>query len=390
MPMIALTQEAHSTVPLYHSSPTMQRALLSLGYSSWSDAELAAHTQVPSFRRFFQQTRIAIKEGGGTWNCTPNISNALVPVDNVTGWNNILFFTTAFLLSVLLTRVRQCVSVRVVAWAKRSGVQSADTAKVSESVWKGTMHGLLWLSSLYVVILSGKHSFFYRPCQVWDGIVWNENLYVNPPAFDLQVLYALQLAHYLHTVYATLFVDTWRSDWIALVLHHVVTLSLISLSFIRRFLPLGALVLFIHDISDVLLEFTKLNVYFKWRNGKPSMINKYLSDVGFLLFALSWLVFRLYWFPMKLLLASNWCIFLEVGCVRRWEFLSFNSLMWILQFLHIYWFWLILQLLYKILTGKLSELEDIRESSCVQSPAANGPRCSSESNGFVKHKDPVS
>ncbi|KAF8561380.1 hypothetical protein P879_09876 [Paragonimus westermani] len=175
------------------------------------------------------------------------------------------------------------------AWAKRCGVQSADTAKVSESVWKGTMHGLLWLSSLYVVILSGKHSFFHRPCQVWDGIVWNKNLYVDPPAFDLQVIYALQLAHYLHTAYATLFVDTWRSDWIALIVHHVVTLSLISLSFIRRFLPMGALVLFIHDISDVLLEFTKLNVYFKWRHGKPSMINKYLSDIGFLLFALSWL-----------------------------------------------------------------------------------------------------
>ncbi|KAF8567023.1 hypothetical protein P879_09320 [Paragonimus westermani] len=90
---------------------------------------------------------------------------------------------------------------------------------------------------------------------------------------------------------------------------------------------------------------------------------------------------------MKLLLAGNWCIFLEIGCVRPWEFLSFNSLMWILQFLHIYWFWLILQLLYKILTGRLSELEDIRESPHVRSPAANGPRCSSESNGFVKQND---
>ncbi|KAF8570985.1 hypothetical protein P879_05316 [Paragonimus westermani] len=114
MPMIVVTHEGDPTIPLYDSSPTMQRALLTLGYSNWSEAELAAHTQVPSFKRFFQQTRIAIKERGGTWNCTRNISNALVPVDNVTGWNNVLFFTTAFLLAVLFTRVRQHISVRVV------------------------------------------------------------------------------------------------------------------------------------------------------------------------------------------------------------------------------------------------------------------------------------
>ena len=43
-----------------------------------------------------------------------------------------------------------------------------------------------------------------------------------------------------------------------------------------------------HDVADILLEFTKCNVYMKKRNGRIYSIHEYVSNVGFVAFALVW------------------------------------------------------------------------------------------------------
>ena len=55
-----------------------------------------------------------------------------------------------------------------------------------------------------------------------------------------------------------------------------------------RYHNVGILVLFLHDISDVQLEFTKLNVYFKSRGGSHHRLHALASDLGCLSFCLSW------------------------------------------------------------------------------------------------------
>ncbi|KAG5441265.1 Ceramide synthase 1 [Clonorchis sinensis] len=340
---------------------TLRCALLEAGYSNWSQAERVVATQVPSYSQFLRQTWVATKQFGGQWNCSNNVS-VLAPFENPFSRNNCYFFIVAILGACLLTRLRCGISPIILNWARGCGVHEQDAIKVPESMWKGSLHCIMWSLSCYVVVLSGRYLFFHQPCTVWDDVVYNDNLYIEPPPFDLQFIYCVQMMHYLHSAYATLYLDPWRSDSPAMLLHHVVTLSLISLSFVRRFLRMGALVLFIHDTSDVLLEFTKLNVYFKTRHGKRYPINCYLGDAGFVAFAFSWFLFRLYWYPLKVLHSSNWCVFIYLGCTDKNLFVPFNGLLWILQILHIYWFGLILLLLFKILTGQLQEIEDIREN----------------------------
>lgn len=55
-----------------------------------------------------------------------------------------------------------------------------------------------------------------------------------------------------------------------------------------RYHKVGILVLFLHDISDVQLEFTKLNVYFKSRGGSHHRLHALAADLGCLSFSLSW------------------------------------------------------------------------------------------------------
>ena len=55
-----------------------------------------------------------------------------------------------------------------------------------------------------------------------------------------------------------------------------------------RYHKIGLLVLFLHDIADICLEFTKCNVYLKNRGGKVHQLNDHLSTIGFLCFASTW------------------------------------------------------------------------------------------------------
>lgn len=55
-----------------------------------------------------------------------------------------------------------------------------------------------------------------------------------------------------------------------------------------RYHSIGLLVLFVHDPTDIILEFTKLCVAFKSRGGKYHLLPDVISVVGFLSFALAW------------------------------------------------------------------------------------------------------
>jgi TLC domain len=71
--------------------------------------------------------------------------------------------------------------------------------------------------------------------------------------FCVNVLFALILY-----VYTQAF-DTKRSDFWQHFVHHLVTMALITLSWVTNFVRMGTLVMLIHDISDVPLEVAKVS-----------------------------------------------------------------------------------------------------------------------------------
>ena len=55
-----------------------------------------------------------------------------------------------------------------------------------------------------------------------------------------------------------------------------------------RYYQVGVVVLFLHDICDVFLEFTKICICFKIRDKKKYYIFEVMINIGFLLFSFSW------------------------------------------------------------------------------------------------------
>lgn len=144
-----------------------------------------------------------------------------------------------------------------------------------------------------------------------------------------------------------------------------------------RYHNVGILVLFLHDINDIQLEFTKLNIYLKSRGGGYHLLNDVLSNMGSVSFSITWSVsakycicslllshqfwtvnseltkvnahqlcflsftslrfwFRLYWFPLKVLYATCVSSIQSVPTIPFYFF--FNALLFALLLMNIYWF----------------------------------------------------
>ena len=82
--------------------------------------------------------------------------------------------------------------------------------------------------------------------------------------------------------------DEKRKDFLVMLIHHILTLTLIIVSYATRYHKVGILVIFVHDVTDILLELTKCHVYLKNRNKKYYALNEQMSNVGFVSFAIAW------------------------------------------------------------------------------------------------------
>ncbi|KAK3728555.1 hypothetical protein QZH41_011633, partial [Actinostola sp. cb2023] len=162
-----------------------------------------------------------------------------------------------------------------------------DRQKFPESAWKLLYYICSYLYCCYI-LFSGKYPFMENPESVWIGIKveikfgWNIGIEVP---YDIYVLYAIQVGFYFHSIYGTVFMDIWRRDSVVMILHHVLTLCLLVFSISIRYHNIGVIVLFLHDIADIFLEFTKICVCFKSRPGAEHRVANALVNVGFLSFA---------------------------------------------------------------------------------------------------------
>uniref|UniRef100_H3AF80 Ceramide synthase 1 n=1 Tax=Latimeria chalumnae TaxID=7897 RepID=H3AF80_LATCH len=232
-------------------------------------------------------------------------------------------------------------------------LQAKDAAKMPESAWKLLFYTASWSYSTYLLFFT-EYPFFHDPPSAFSD--WKKGMEV--PA-DIALAYLVQAGFYGHSIYATVYMDAWRKDSIVMLIHHVITLALIAFSYAFRYHNIGILVLFLHDINDIQLEFTKLNVYFKTRGGIYHKLNDILSNAGCVTFSISWFWFRLYWFPLKVLYATCYSSLQSVPNIPFYFF--FNTLLFALTLMNIYWFLYIVLFVVKVLTGQMHEVNDVRE-----------------------------
>jgi ceramide synthetase len=141
--------------------------------------------------------------------------------------------------------------------------------------------------------------------------------------------------------------------------HHVATVILIILSYLLRFARVGSIVLALHDASDVFLEVGKMFKY----NG-----SNIVPSISFLLFVISWVILRLIYYPFWILWSTSYEVLHTLDKKKHQKegpiyYYVFNSLLYCLLFIHIYWWVLMYRVLVKQVKARGKLGEDVRSDS---------------------------
>ncbi|NXJ39682.1 CERS1 synthase, partial [Ciconia maguari] len=209
-------------------------------------------------------------------------------------------------------------------------LQPKDAAKMPESAWKLLFYTLSWSYGIYLLFFT-DYPFFYDPPSVFYD--WKKGMDVPT---DIAIAYLLQCSFYGHSIYATAYMDTWRKDSVVMLLHHVVTLTLIAFSYAFRRLCWGKL---------------------RWVSHLSQDPRGPLNPPCSLCPGRFW--FRLYWFPLKVLYATCYSSLQSVPNIPFYFF--FNALLLVLTLMNIYWFLYIVLFVAKVLMGQMQEVNDVRE-----------------------------
>eukprot|EP00897_Mesotaenium_endlicherianum_P002276 jgi/Mesen1/2076/ME000151S01339 len=226
--------------------------------------------------------------------------------------------------------------------SEKAAIEKVHT-KFKESCWKS----LYYLSAeVFALAITYDEPWFTNSRAFWEGpgnLRWPDQTVSS----KLKVFYGYVGGFYTYSIFALIFWETRRKDFGVSMSHHLATVVLIVASYVTRFSRVCSMVVALHDASDVFLELAKLSKYSSFEIG---------ANVNFGLFALTWLVLRLIYFPFYIIRSTSMETLQlldrdTVGGPPMYYF--FNTLLIMLFYLHIYWWILIVRVVKKVTGGKI-------------------------------------
>jgi len=159
-----------------------------------------------------------------------------------------------------------------------------------------------------------------------------KNLWTSErPPRPLVAMFMASLGYHLHsTVYHVFFVER-RSDYHQMVLHHVITLWLMILSYMEGHIRGGSIIVLINDVPDIFVYSSKML-------GDTIFVKT--SIVSYVLLTITYLYFRLIVAPVSIIHS----MMTEAYNMSQFDVWVYAGFLGCLYLLHLYWFILILKI----------------------------------------------
>lgn len=203
--------------------------------------------------------------------------------------------TTAFLIYFVRSALTSLVFARLATWG--GVIKPSIRCKMTENLW-------------YCLYYPCMLTVCYYVCHDEGFFPWNERHYFDVfPSYDdftrkpsLYYLFMFQLSFYVQGLVAHVTFETKRKDFFEILIHHVVTIALMIVSYCASQHRVGLCVLFLHDMSDVLLYSTKVLHYLdSFGHVQYRRYWSAASHVAFVAFAVVFAVTRNYVFPVYII-----------------------------------------------------------------------------------------
>ena len=254
------------------------------------------------------------------------------------GWKDFAF---VFYMMIFFTFLREfMVQLILRPIALYFGLRSkSKVSRFTEQTYAVFYYGITGPLGLYIMYHSPM--WFFKTSEFYEGYPHTQNTWMFKFYYLFQAGFWTQQALIL-----LLQLEKPRKDFYELVFHHIVTILLISLSYMFNFTRMGLAIYITMDISDFFLGFSKTLNY----------INAIIEIPFFIIFVCAWIYTR-HWLNLKIL----WSVateFLTVG-PNVLDFATQQYKCWIsqpmvftlifaLQLVNLYWLFLILRIAIRI------------------------------------------
>ncbi|KAH9286406.1 Ceramide synthase 5 [Echinococcus granulosus] len=245
--------------------------------------------------------------------------------------------------------------------AKRNSVKFPIIVKFAESGWRFSFYFCLFS---YGICCLYQEPFLYDTSEFFRAYPHHEM------SRCIFWYYMIELAYYVSGL-IWVFVEVKRKDFIVMLTHHVVTVALISFSYLTNYFRIGSVIMLLHDSADFWLEAAKMFKYLEkfW----PCM-------ACFTTFICVWIATRLYYYPFRIIASLFYDAPVLIGFYPALS--AFAVFLITLQLLHIFWTVQIIRTAVKpFTTGQLTS--DARSDS-EMSDTANDCTTGIHANGVAK------
>jgi ceramide synthetase len=217
-----------------------------------------------------------------------------------------------------------------------------------------------WQLFLHVI-----SSCLQLPCLLQEGLLTDVSRCWDPCPIEqtiprlMQFAYMFELAAYTYGAMEHRFFSVKRKDYYIMFGHHITTCGLILGSYVTQCYRVGLIVMFIHDSSDIIVDITQLLNHAHMEGGQFFFV----AETFFLAMISGWFYTRIYYLPLKvirsiLIEGHKMCALKFPG--QPWRYPTCEGipfwrggalLLSVLVVMHIYWFYLFLRILWKVLTN---------------------------------------
>lgn len=162
---------------------------------------------------------------------------------------------------------------------------------------------------------------------------WSDGFPFQVMPEDLKTFYLTAIGYHLAEVVLHV-AEFGLPDFWDMLLHHTVTIFLVSFSYVLNYVRVGSLVMFLHGSTDIFIYFSKVIV---------DTTNVRLMAISYFALVISYAWFRIFVFPMYVM-RSAWIESIHDDKIEptAWGFLNFS--LCTLLLLHMYWFGLIIKI----------------------------------------------
>lgn len=209
---------------------------------------------------------------------------------------------------------------------------------------------------------------------LWPSAMWwkdhrdispGESNQVGQLNYELRFFYVLYCARYVQGLFSVVFLEHHRSDFLEMVLHHLITSILIILSYSSDYVRIGYMVMVLLDVGDPPLHVAKMCKYIFEAGGPNKKIWSIVADVAFGTFAVIFTVTRLFMFGYMVWSATVelYSVNMDLPWVASVKQVGYRPvccwmMLWVLLALQVFWEIALCRAIYRVVV--LKQLDDPR------------------------------